>query len=175
MSKKISLWTNELKYEDWREDLESEYPDLTENQRYDIMYEINNDYLDDLRMEFSNVRTDGDIIIIADLGLWNGRRTGYRELRTNRIADCFYSEDDFAEWYIDEVGDLCCASTHHDGTNYLCYRAFKLNTTEAQRENLLSKIYDGTATRRDITRVTKRLGDEIAKVYGFKIYRGVKV
>lgn len=175
MSKKIGLWSNNLKYEDWREDLESEYPELTEEQRYERMYDLNNDDLDIIRMEFSNVRTDGDIIVIADLGLWYGRRTGYRELRTNRIADCFYGSDDYIEWYIDEVGDLCYTGVNHDGTNHLYYRAFKPNTTETQRENLLSKIYDGTATRHDITRVTKRLGDEIAKVYGFKIYRGVKV
>ena len=33
----------------------------------------------------------------------------------------------------------------------------------------LEKIYFGKATRADITRVTKRLGDEIAAVYGFHI------
>lgn len=41
--------------------------------------------------------------------------------------------------------------------------------TEAQKENLKAKLYMGTATRADITRVTQRLGDEIAKVYGWDI------
>ena len=36
-------------------------------------------------------------------------------------------------------------------------------------ENLKEKLYYGTATRRDITRITQRLGDDIAKVYGFDI------
>ena len=35
--------------------------------------------------------------------------------------------------------------------------------------NLKEKLYYGTATRRDITRITQRLGDDIAKVYGFDI------
>ncbi|MFR5584234.1 MAG: hypothetical protein ACLTLQ_10830 [[Clostridium] scindens] len=34
-------------------------------------------------------------------------------------------------------------------------------------ELLKEKLYRGTATRADITRVTRRLGDDIAKVYGF--------
>ena len=36
-------------------------------------------------------------------------------------------------------------------------------------ENLQDKIYNGKATRADITRVTKRLGDDISGVYGFFI------
>ena len=36
-------------------------------------------------------------------------------------------------------------------------------------ENLKDKIYHGKATRADITRLTRRLGDEIAAVYGFDI------
>ena len=38
-------------------------------------------------------------------------------------------------------------------------------------ELLKEKLYRGTATRADITRVTRRLGDDIAKVYGFSIPR----
>ena len=34
-------------------------------------------------------------------------------------------------------------------------------------ERLKNKLYEGTATRADITRVTHRLGDEIGKVYGW--------
>ena len=41
--------------------------------------------------------------------------------------------------------------------------------SDTQIENLKEKIYRGIATRADITRVTRRLGDEIAHVYGFPI------
>ena len=49
------------------------------------------------------------------------------------------------------------------------YRVFKDGVTDTQIENLQDKIYNGKATRADITRVTKRLGDDIAGVYGFPI------
>lgn len=42
---------------------------------------------------------------------------------------------------------------------------------ESQIDLLKEKLYRGTATRADITRVTRRLGDEIAQVYGFSIPR----
>ena len=45
------IWSNYgLDYEEWRDDLEAEYPDLSENERISLMYEINGDYLDDERL-----------------------------------------------------------------------------------------------------------------------------
>ena len=38
---------------------------------------------------------------------------------------------------------------------------------ESQIDLLKEKLYYGTATRADITRITRRLGDEIGKVYGW--------
>lgn len=48
------------------------------------------------------------------------------------------------------------------------YRAYKENVSEAQIDRLKEKLYSGTATRADVTRVTKRLGDEIGRVYGWR-------
>lgn len=58
-------------------------------------------------------------------------------------------------------------AVHHDGTNHYLYRAYKPGVTEAQIDRLKAKIYDGIATRADITRITRRLGDDIGKVYGW--------
>lgn len=52
------------------------------------------------------------------------------------------------------------------------HRVYKENATDAQIERFKEKLYVGTATRADITRVTRRLGDEIASVYGWKIRKG---
>ena len=93
------------------------------------MYDLNHDYLEDERVNL-NIQLPQPIICIADLGRWNGRFSGYKEIASGNIRD---------------------------------------GTTESQRDALKQKIYDNRATRADITRVTRRLGDEIAKVYGFKI------
>ena len=76
---------------------------------------------------------------------------------------------DYATWYVDKNGDFRCDAIHHDGTNHYLYRTYKDGVSDYQKDRLKEKIYEGTATRADITRITRRLGDEIAKVYGFDI------
>lgn len=163
------IWTNyDLNYEDWKDDLEDYYPEATEEERYELMYEINDDYLYDERANL-NISLNEDIIIIADLGLWFGRRYGYKELNSNNIKDCLYSEDcDFVTWYVDRYKNLCCTGYHHDGTNFYTYRMWKEGLSDVQKENFLDKIYEGKCTSRDISRYTRRLGDYIGKVYGWK-------
>ena len=38
------IWSNDIDYDDWREDLEEQYPDLTEAERMELMCELNGDY-----------------------------------------------------------------------------------------------------------------------------------
>ena len=168
------IWSNyDLDYEDWRDDLEAEYPELSEDERYYKMLEINQDYLDDERMNL-NIQLSQPILVIADLGLWTGRHSGYKEILSGNIRDCLYSENDYTTWYVDKDGDFRCDDVHHDGTNHYLYRVFKESATDEQREELLDKIYCGIATQADIDRVTQRLGDEIGKVYGWEFpQRGV--
>ena len=163
------IWTNyDLNFEDWRADLEEEFPDLGEDELHAMMYERNNCHLDDERINL-NIQMEMPIIVIADLGLWNGRRMGYKDIESGNIRDCLYADTDYATWYVDHLGDLRCDAVHHDGTNFYLYRAFKPGVSKSQMENLKEKIYHGKVTRADITRVTMRLGDAIAKVYGWKI------
>ena len=165
------IWSDYfLDYDDWREDLEAEYPHLTEYQRMEIMQEANNSYLEDERFNL-NIQLPRPILVIADLGLWDGRRTGYREIESGNIRDCLYSDTDYTTWYVDRLGDLRCDAVHHDGTNHYLYRVYKDSARDSQIDLLKEKLYCGRATRRDITRVTRRLGDEIARVYGFDIPR----
>ena len=165
------IWSNyALDYDDWKADLEEQYPELTEEQRIALMYEINGDYLDDERVNL-NIQLSSPILVIGDLGLWHGRRSGYKEIQSGNIRDCLYADTDYSTWYVDKLGDLRCDAVHHDGTNHYLYRAYKDGVRESQIDLLKEKLYRGIATRADITRVTRRLGDEIAQVYGFSIPR----
>ena len=135
---------------------------------YEWMEETNYDYLSDERVNL-NVQLSQPIIVIGDIGRWNGRVMGYKDIPSGNIRDCLYADTDYTEWYVDKYGDLRADATHHDGTNHYLYRVFKDGVSETQMENLRDKIYHGKATRADITRLTRRLGDEIAAVYGFDI------
>ena len=164
------IWSNDLDYDDWKDDLEEQYPELSENERVTLMYEINGDYLDDERSNL-DIQLSRPILVIGDLGLWNGRRMGYKEIQSGNIRDCLYSDTDYVTWFVDRNGDFRCDAIHHDGTNHYLYRVYKDGVSETQIDNLKEKIYYGKATRADIVRVTHRLGDDIAKVYGFPIPR----
>ena len=139
-----------------------------ENELYKWMVETNEDYLSDERTNL-NIQLSQPIIVIADLGLWYGRKSGYKVIDSGNIKDCLYSNTDYTEWYVDKYGDLRADAAHHDGTNHYLYRVFKDTATESQVENLKYKLYTGRATRAYFRIIKKRLGDEIAAVYGFHI------
>ena len=168
------VWSDQnLDIEDWREGykeyLEANELDLDpddEQAIYEWMVETNGEYLSDERMNL-DIQLSQSIIVIGDLGRWNGRVMGYKVIDSGNIKDCLYSDTDFTEWYVDRYGDLRADAIHHDGTNHYLYRVFKEGVTDSQIERLQDKIYMGKATRADITRVTKRLGDEIGRVYGW--------
>lgn len=74
------IWSNiNLDLDDWRDDLKEEYPDYTDDELYREMVETNSYYLEDERVNL-NVEVGEPILVIADLGLWNGRHQGYKEI-----------------------------------------------------------------------------------------------
>lgn len=161
------VWSNEnLDLEDWRDNLEEEYPGHSDDKLYEIMFDTNASYLEDERANL-NIQLAQPILVIAELGLWDGKHMGYKEIESGNIRDCLYSNCDYTTWYVDKHGDFRCDDIHHDGTNHYLYRTYKDNVSEEQKDRLKEKIYCGTATRADIVRITRRLGDEIGKVYGW--------
>jgi hypothetical protein len=161
------IWTNDSSaIEELRESAEELYPDCPEDEIYEIMCEINAEYLSDERVTL-DIQLKEPILVIADLGLWNGHRSGYKEIPSGNIRDCLYSQNDFTTWYVDRHGDMRCDDVHHDGINHYLYRVYRDGIPEERRDWLKDKIYAGKVTRLDIDRVTRRLGDEIGKVYGW--------
>ena len=135
------IWSNvHLDLDDWRGFLTESYPELSGNE--DRLYEK----MHEVNMEYLNderqnlnIQLSRPILVIGDLGFWNGR------------VRC------------------CKDAIHHDGTNRYLYRVFKRGVSDVQMARLQEKICCGKATRTDITRLTQRLGDSIAAVYGFQI------
>ena len=163
------LWSNlNLDYQEGIKFARENYPDEPEDRLLQRYIEENDEMLEAERIHL-DIQFDQPIIIIGDLGLWNGRAHGYKDIPSGNIKDCLYSDTDMTEWFIDEHGDLRAEAAHHDGTNYYLYRVFKDNVTEEQIEDFKDKIYHGTLTDEDIRKYTHRLGPEIAGVYGIKL------
>lgn len=166
------IWSYWSAWDDkWKKEVEQEHPELSESEIYELMHDDNNLNLEADR-ENLDIQFSQPIILIADIGRWNGRFKGYKMIDSGNIKDCLCSyEEGVAEWYVDDKGDLRGSDAHHDATHYYLYRVFKSGITENQIENFQNKILNGSLTRADITRYTKRLGDEIADVFGWKIPR----
>lgn len=169
-----TIWQNyDLDLEDWREGLIEDREinglstDVDDTTLCEDMYALNAHYLEDERMNLS-IKTEGRIVCIADIGLWDGRRMGYK-LYGRNVGECltFFGDCEFAEFWVDRY-DFKCRQSHHDGCNLATFREFKPNLTSDQADNFLWKVYTGKATRKDITRYTRSLAPYIKKVYGWK-------
>lgn len=107
---------------------------------------------------------DGRILAIADLGLWNGRRSGYTIL-DNNIRSILNSFDcPLVEWYGDGH-NIKAKMTHHDGTNFIEYRVIR---EDRNIDGLLSKLYNQQdVTRQLLSHYTKSLYPYVADIYGW--------
>lgn len=169
---KSVIWSNyDLHLEDWEDFLNEVYPEVTdEYEKYNIIADENNRYLED-EIYSLDYPLPTEIIIIGNLGLWNGRVPyAYKETKYKNLKDCFRFEDscDYAAWYIDDKNNLRGKQSHHDGTNYYLYRMRKENLSDTQKENFLNKIFNRQVTSKDITRYTKSLDKIVCDIYGIK-------
>lgn len=74
------IWSNDIDYDDWREDLEEQYPDLTEAERMELMYELNSDYLDDERSNL-DIQLSRPILVVVIWGFGTAVTWGIRRFR----------------------------------------------------------------------------------------------
>jgi hypothetical protein len=166
--KERNIWSNlDLKIEDWADMFEGDpifcTEEKSEEEKMEAIVQMNSDYLDDERMNL-DVTTDGRILVIADLGLWNGRHSGYRILKDYNINEILSDSDcEYMKWYSDGR-DIRFTGHHHDGTNHYLYREIR---EDKDIDVLLQKIYEGKAERKDITKYTKSILPYVAKVYGW--------
>ncbi len=171
--KKHIIWSNmNLDIEDWRDGYK-EYLEMNEiddedpNDEYAIyewMWETNGYYLDDERANL-NRKVDGRILVIGDLGFWNGRANGYKIIESCNIEDILCSDCEYVEWYGDGH-NIRSVECHHDGRNYCLYRVIR---EDRNIDNLLDAIYNGEEiTSSKLNYYTKSLYKDVANVYGWR-------
>lgn len=170
--KKYVIWDNiNLDIDDWRDGYREfceindiEYDENDENAVYNYMIETNAEYFHDERDNL-NCYVDGDIVVFADLGLWNGRRAGVRVYPGGHVNDILRSDCDFMEWYGDGR-NIRATGHHHDGTNHYLYRIARPGRNI---EKLLDDIRDGRPiSAAKIAYYTRSLFPAVAVIYGWR-------
>lgn len=109
------------------------------------------------------------IVAIADLGLWNGRKTAYAEYKDCSISDLMehlYGRSiEDVDFYV-EGNELKATQYHHDGKNQITYREVtNINGWQKVKEKLYNQE---KVTKEEIQRCTKSLKPYVAKVYGWR-------
>ena len=142
------------------------YPEVEQTEE-----EIAQEIYDRLDMNFDDEtmnldkQLDGRILAIASMGLWNGRRTGYKILgfNLNEVLTSSIGCDE-KEVYFDGF-NIKAKGYHHDGTNYVEFRELK---EDKNYDKLLNKIYDNEPiSRQELNYYTKPLGKYVKEIYGF--------
>lgn len=154
------IWTNDLDYEDWRDDLESEYPDLTEEQRVDLMYEINDEYFSDEQVNLDK-ELGGRIIVYGTLGLWDGKKSVYKILKETNLNGIMTDVTENSTWYVED-GEVQRKDVHHDGTNYFTYRVLK-----GIDEYDFEEFIEDHSFKEGIEKYTEPLGHYVSEIYGW--------
>jgi len=160
MEFKNTIWTHYEKFDDWED--ENGKP-----MSYEAAEELHNEYLEDERMNL-DVSAGGQIVCLASLGLWDGRRDAHKILgsKASYILEPQMDGMSYCSWGSDGK-DIVGEEAHHDGTNYYTYRVLKGDTYGEQMENC-DKLFSKTVTPQRIGRYTKSLLPVVAEVYGWK-------
>ena len=169
--KKNYIWQNtDLNVDDWRDAYNEscEINGIEPGDDYDIMnfmYATNNEYWFDERMNLDKY-IDTEILVIADLGLWNGRTQGYRIIESGNLKEILsYNGNDCFEIYGDGE-NIRAVGNHHDGVNYYLYRAVRPGK---DIDPLLTAILRGDhITRQKLNHYTRSIYKDVAKIYGWE-------
>lgn len=174
--KQITIFNNnpcDCDFEEERQSLaetrECSPNDITDEEVWQSLCDSLDFWWDDCKLELDE-ELDGDIICIASVGTWQGRRDGYKILGNN-LNEILYSRcggGDCTYKVYAEDGNIKGRASHHDGMNSYLFRMLKPFKTDEAYERFLDKLYNGTATDRDIRRHTASLYPFVKKVYGWK-------
>lgn len=168
--KKQYIWQNsDINIDDWCDGY-AEFCEINniepgnDDDFYQWIDETNAEYLNDERMNLNKI-IDSDIIAIADLSLWSGRVFAYKIIKSRNISDILYSNAPLIEWFADGR-DICATETHHDGINYIIYRAIR-------PERNIDQLTDAIINNKHITRAklnyyTRSIYNDVATIYGWK-------
>jgi hypothetical protein len=164
------IWQNsDINIDDWRDGY-AEFCEINniepgnEDDFYQWIDETNAEYLHDERANLNKI-IDSDIIAIADLGLWNRRVLAYKIIKSRNISDILYSSAPLVEWFADGR-DICATETHHDGINYIIYRAIRPGRNIDQLTDAI--INNKHITRAKLNYYTRSIYNDVADVYGWE-------
>lgn len=172
MVKRFEIWNSYVAPSDpaWQECIKESRianPEYWEGKGEQAEWEyvdiVNTAHLDDER-ELLNIQLANPILIIADIGRWNGRAAGYKIISSGNIRDILQPQVSSSEcrWYCDGY-NIRCDESHHDGVNYYEYREIM----DLQKVEWLLENTNLGGAKQKIRSYTRSLAKDVAEKYGF--------
>lgn len=146
--------------EEWNDKPEN----IDDNDVWDRIYS-DIDWSFEEELKNLDVETDGDIIAIANMGLWHGRRLGYKILDKNNLKEVLCcGNKDYNHLYYDGF-NVYKKAIHHDGTNHIMFREVR---PDVNIEKLCDMIYNNEViSRATLNKYTRSLRRYVKKIYGW--------
>jgi len=167
------IWSSEPNIKAICKHFEKDFAGLSESEKERLAWELNAEMLNDIRDDL-DIWLDRPILLIAQYSLWDRMKTGVCEIGSNSIKDCLYSNDDKVTWFLDSQGDLRCDGEHEVGTNHYLYRTWKDDVTPRQKQMMMQRAFEGKPFERDVANLTRPIGKEICKQYGWAYPAGYR-
>lgn len=174
MVKKFEIWNSQINLEDWKDFLDEDKeanPDFYAGKdpfyaEYEAVSERIEDYLYDVRSNL-DITLNHPILVIADLGRWNGRCKGYKLIPSGNIKDILQSSvsgQSECHWYCDGY-NIRGEESHHDGVNNYLYREIR---NEDNVDRFLDMIYsEKKISDHTLNYYTRSIAQDVARIYGF--------
>jgi len=133
--KSTGYWTTET-WEDTINYYKKEYGETDEQQILEMIYTDSNRDLEDERVNL-NQQINGKILVIANIGRWNGRFSGYKII-DNNLKEILSNFGDDEIVIFSDGKNIRAEGCHHDGINYYLFREIK---DGVNIDELLNDIY----------------------------------
>lgn len=174
MVKRI-IWTNEVDTSDaalaaarhdYADDDFVHVEKMGDQEFIEFLYWENENWLGDERMNL-NITTKNPILVIADLGLWDGRKSDYKVLASRNIGAILSTHCEDCVTYYADCYNVYCDGIHHDGTNLYVFR--ELVGSEEECRPLLDAIRSGRGYTALMRRYSRSILPYVAGVYGWPV------
>ena len=107
-------------------------------------------------------KLDGIVITFADLGFWDGRKTGARVMGRNLNSILNTCGCDTGEFFTNN-GNVKANLHHHDGTQHLTFRLVSFN----KANKIMDMAHEGKLTWEYFRRNSKSLIGFLNEIYGW--------
>lgn len=149
--------------------LKRETPDICEDEINAVVYGVNYRYFDKLTRHLSTVNIGQPIIAVALFeGYGDSEDDGFaiQVIDSGNLGECFDTDYDLAEWYIDENGDFCSYHIDREGVSYCKYFAVSEDAPLSKVQSLFTEINGDDFDFAVLDDVAESIGTKVLEALG---------